>query len=326
MGISAATADALAHYEIRPQAGELGIPDWGAVFCQESPLWVEVGYGNGDWLTWAAAEYPDRSFLGMESSQACTQRAARRLQLAGIEQVRLLRGDARTLLRELFGGGQLAGVVMQFPMPWPKARHAKHRVSSPSFAATLADVLQPNGEFELVTDQAWYAAETREAFASNPAFAIAEDCENPADRPFRTRYELRWLEAGRSIYRLRFRLLQPSPSPRVFLPSTEMDSAVLKKTPTAPQLNRLLGTKFTGDGWVAELQDLLVGERDFLLRAVAADGAFSQRFFLRIRCRQDGSALLRADDIARPYFTKGVHGLIAQTAACLESRAVGEAS
>ncbi|MFK5955130.1 MAG: tRNA (guanosine(46)-N7)-methyltransferase TrmB [Planctomycetota bacterium] len=294
---------ALERYLIHPQ--ELSLPlDPKTVFGREAPLRVEVGFGGGEYLVWWAQQHPECNFFGIEQPADCIFRAARLLENAGVENVRLIRGDARYLLRELFAPGSLEHVLMQFPMPWPKDKHAKHRVSSPDFAHTLADVLQPKAVFELVTDQDWYAFEADRFFEANPSFSKEVLQEDP-ERPFRTRYESKWLEEGRSIYRLLVQLQEPKAAPRL-IPSEEMDTYALNSGFDADALQALKGRRFKQGDSVAEIKEILQAEDGWVLRTVASDSSFSQMFHLRIRNKADGRCLLKVDQVPRPYYTDAV--------------------
>ena len=128
----------LERYELAASEQDAFPLDWPTVFGRKAPLAVEIGYGGGEYLAWWAANRPEWDFVGIELPPESVMRAAPQFAAQGLSNVRLLRGDARYLLRELFGTGTLERVLMQFPMPWPKEKHAKHRVYSPDFAASLA--------------------------------------------------------------------------------------------------------------------------------------------------------------------------------------------
>jgi len=315
------SASALERYLIHPQ--ELNLPLNGSdIFGREAPLRVEVGFGGGEYLVWWAQQFPQRNFFGIEQPADCIFRAARLLEQAGIDNVRLIRGDARYLLRELFAAGSLEHVLMQFPMPWPKDKHAKHRVSSPDFANTLADVLQPQAVFELVTDQDWYALEADRFFDANPSFSKEMLQEDP-DRPFRTRYETKWLQEGRSIYRLLVQLQEPKTAPRL-IPAEAMDTYALNPSFDVAALQALKGRRFKDGDSVAEIKEVLQAEDGWVLRTVASDSSFSQMFYLRIRNKADGRCLLKVDQVPRPYYTEAVRYSLIAVREALDEAAAGE--
>lgn len=278
--------------------------DWQRVFGRSAPLAVEIGYGGGEYLCWWAQEKPEMDFVGIELPQDCVLRAVPQFAAAQLSNVRLLRGDARYLLRELFAPGSLERVLMQFPMPWPKDKHAKHRVYSPEFAATLADVLRPGGEFELVTDQEWYVRETEAVLGAFGPFSIVSSETGPV-RSFHTRYERKWEEMGRETFRVVVRLEQPATAPRRIL-RDEMKVMHLPQSPGEAAMRALAGRRADSGECVYEVKEVFHGEDGWFLYMVASDESFAQHYFVRLSTKKDGRVLLRIHGRPRPYYTPAV--------------------
>jgi tRNA (guanine-N7-)-methyltransferase len=294
---------ALRDYLLSPQNGDLPLNPEG-IFGRRAPLAVEIGFGGGEYLDWWAGQQPDWDFIGIELPLDCIFRAARRFESSKRTNVRLVHGDARYLLRELFAAGSLRHVLMQFPMPWPKDKHAKHRVSSPGFAATLADVLEQGCSFELVTDQGWYAAETEAHLSANPSFVVTPVEVNP-ERAFRTRYETKWLQEGRQIFRLLVTLKTPQAAPRS-LKIKKMETLHVNNAPSAEVVEALAGQRFEHGFGVGQVKEVFRSQDGWVVRVLAADDAFSQLFHARILTKKDGRCLLRIDEVPRPYYTAAV--------------------
>ena len=77
-------------------------------------------FGNGEYTVRYAALHPDTFFVGMEVSPACVLRCAKRS--VGLDNLRLVRTDARYMMKELFADSSLDKIYMNFPCPWPKKR------------------------------------------------------------------------------------------------------------------------------------------------------------------------------------------------------------
>ena len=291
--------------------------DWSARFGRTAPLGVELGFGNGEYLAWWAEQEPAWNLVGFEKPLESLARASRLLDRAARQHVRLVRGDARYLLRELFPPASVDRVIMQFPMPWPKDRHAKHRVSGPRFAATLAHVLAPGASFELVTDQDWFAGEVKDSLDALGCFRLSPTVADPA-RPFRTRYERRWLAEGRRIHRFGAELTEHRPAETVSL-AAAMTTVPLSSMPGSAELRGVQGRRFRSGSEIAEVKEVFLGERDALLKVVSSDDGFSQLFFLRVVARPDGSGLLKVEEHPRPYHTRAVRFLVLQVGAALGS-------
>ena len=70
---------------------------------------------------------------------------------AAPENLHFLSMDAREL-PEVFAEGEVDGIYLNFSDPWPKARHAKRRLTSRDFLGIYERVLAPGGVVEFKTD------------------------------------------------------------------------------------------------------------------------------------------------------------------------------
>ena len=184
--------------------------DWAAVFGRQARLEIEIGFGNGDFLTQRAQEHPDTDFIGLELEWASVQRALRRLHRAGLRNVRLLQIDARIALERLVSPQSAARIYTLFPCPWPKERHAKHRIFGHVFLKLLNSRLQPGGAAQLVTDHQPYADWVLEQAADT---GFETQCA-PIPPTYRTKYEQKWLDNGQEeFYDVRFRKQRHQPIP-----------------------------------------------------------------------------------------------------------------
>lgn len=166
---------------------------------------LEIGFGNGEYTVNYAKLNPDIMLYGFEMSYSCVLSCARRAD--GVENLKIFRADAQTLLNIIFENNFLDKIYMNFPCPWPKRRHASKRVIAGSFAENFLRVLKLGGLFELVTDDRDYADQTRENFIKHEALNLKSFEINP-DRPVKTKYERKWLALGKDIYRLIFEKVQ----------------------------------------------------------------------------------------------------------------------
>jgi len=96
-----------------------------------------------------------------------------------------------------------------FPDPWPKRRHVKRRLISPSFTDRLARVMAPGAELRIGTDIADYARTILLAVLANPNFewpvrAASDWRDRPGDWP-ETRYEAKAHKVGRACSYFRFK-------------------------------------------------------------------------------------------------------------------------
>lgn len=179
-------------------SGETPAPiDPVALFGDDRPVWLEIGFGGGEHLAAQAEAHPDIGLIGCEPFVNGVAMALGRLAASGVRNVRLHPGDARDLIDQL-PDGSISRVFLLYPDPWPKARHHRRRFASVENLAALHRIMQPGAEVQLATDVPDYADHARDAVAEAPGFALLD--RDPA-QPFPgwpgTRYEAKALVAGR---------------------------------------------------------------------------------------------------------------------------------
>jgi tRNA (guanine-N7-)-methyltransferase len=173
----------------------------GALFpVPVEEVWLEVGFGGGEHLIHQARCNPGVGLIGCEPFEDGVIKTLTAIEEGQLGNVRLHPDDVRPLLRAL-PAASLSKVFILFPDPWPKARHAKRRLVSPSLLDALAGVMGSGAELRIATDIDAYARTVLEAALPHHAFrwtaTAAADWRTPwADWPG-TRYEAKALREGR---------------------------------------------------------------------------------------------------------------------------------
>ncbi len=177
-----------------------------ALFGREAPVWLEIGFGNGEALRHMAGQHPEIDFLGIEVHRPGVGRLMNALAEDGLTNVRVLRADAAEIVRERIPDAALDRVLVFFPDPWPKKRHHKRRLIQPAFLDALARVLRPGGQLHLATDWPDYAEHMRTVVDGHPAFEHtgADEHQRPAYRPA-THFEERGERKGHPVRDLLYR-------------------------------------------------------------------------------------------------------------------------
>ena len=124
---------------------------WADCFGRDAPLHVEVGSGNGFFLSGMAMRHPDRNWLGIEIRYKRVVLCARKIQAAGALHARIARYDA-WWLDDLFGPASIDGLYVNHPDPWIKVTNARKRLMSRYFAEFASMVLKPGAELRLKSD------------------------------------------------------------------------------------------------------------------------------------------------------------------------------
>ncbi|MDR1049083.1 MAG: tRNA (guanosine(46)-N7)-methyltransferase TrmB [Synergistaceae bacterium] len=300
---------------------------------------LEIGFGNGEFTARYAAARTDTLVIGLEVSPACIERCIRRMK--GLSNLKVICADARFMMKELFADASLDRVVMNFPCPWPKTRHARRRVANRDFADDLAAVLKTGGVFELVTDVDGYAADARRVLGEHEALTAAECETNPA-RPVTTKYERKWLEMGRNITRLLVTKTKPFTVGRktwqFYERNQETEEGEEHKESREERMHVRTGRPLPDGGldflvgasgargearWVFKKYYAAASDagRTYLVETVSADDGFEQRYYLK--ATGDGSALVKLDGTSRVYLTPAVRCAVEDLARRLTEYNIG---
>src|SRR5579863_4931818 len=122
------------------------------LFGREAPLEIEIGAGRGDFILERAAKAPERNFLAVELAATIAQLMAVRAGRSGLNNLKVARMDARTLVNLMLPEASVDAFHIYFPDPWPKERQLKHRLFSEGFAASLKRRLRPHAPLFVATD------------------------------------------------------------------------------------------------------------------------------------------------------------------------------
>jgi tRNA (guanine-N7-)-methyltransferase len=176
-------------------AGQVDLAEW---FGRKAPTVLEIGSGMGDATAQLALADPDVDHLAAEVYPAGLGQLMLWVERYGLDNVRLLHGDALDFLRDHLAPESLAGVRIYFPDPWPKKRHHKRRLITAPFVSLVASRLQPGGTLHLATDWADYADQMLAICTAEPSLAneYADWAPRPEWRPI-TKFESRAQADGR---------------------------------------------------------------------------------------------------------------------------------
>ena len=189
------------------------------VFGREAPLIVEVGCGNGEQITHAAALHPENNYLGFEvwlpGVAKIVSSAVRNYD--GLPNLKVADVDALQALPILLGEATVHEMWTFFADPWPKTRHHTRRLVAPEFAAIVARLLEDGGQWRLATDWDDYAWQQRDVVEStlglsNPHVGQRPDANDPQgqrggfaprfDGRVVTAFERRAAREGRDVHDL----------------------------------------------------------------------------------------------------------------------------
>ena len=128
--------------------------NWNHVFGNEKPIQIEIGMGKGQFILNMAKAHPEINFIGIERYSSVLLRALEKYdteEFEMLENIRFICMDAREI-EYVFAPAEVDKIFLNFSDPWPKARHAKRRLTSTEFLARYEKVLVESGRVEFKTD------------------------------------------------------------------------------------------------------------------------------------------------------------------------------
>ncbi len=163
------------------------------------PLHLEIGPGNGAFIMQLCQNHPEQHFVAVEKKHKRFQIVYRRAEQLKINNLTVIKGDARVVLQTLLKGLLFQAIYILFPDPWPKRAHAKHRLIKPYFVEFLKSFLNQTGILYFATDETNYAEESLKYFSQSQEFHI-----QAFDSLFPTYFEQKWKRLGRKIHYFSF--------------------------------------------------------------------------------------------------------------------------
>ena len=148
------------------------------VFQNTDPLHIEIGMGKGQFLLTLALQNPSVNYIGIERYSSVLLRPVEKLasmQAAGEavpSNLRFICMDAADI-SQVFAPGEVDRIYLNFSDPWPKARHARRRLTSLEYLARYDEILSPNGQVEFKTDNRALFDFSLEQIEASPAWTLA---------------------------------------------------------------------------------------------------------------------------------------------------------
>jgi len=191
------------------RAEELPTPiDWSALFDNDNPLALEIGCGIGDFIVKTATDHPDLNFIAIDFYNKGCWKTCRRIDRAGLKNVRVLRVEARRFIADLITKESLAAVYINCPDPWPKKKHRKRRLVNRQFIEFLRDYMAPDAEFYFSTDFDDYGTGVAEMLAGLEGFInrLAPDLyRHELEEYHLSKYMNKFMAEGKRIYFIHYR-------------------------------------------------------------------------------------------------------------------------
>jgi len=167
------------------------------------PVWLEIGFGGGEHMVHMAARHPQAALIGADPFVNGIAMLLGRIRTAGATNLAVFPGDVRDLF-DVLPDASISRVFLNYPDPWPKARHHRRRFVTPGYLDPLFRVMAPGASLRIATDIPDYVRQARAELPKAGFHPVSQ----PDDRPWEdwpsTRYEQKALREGRRPHYLTF--------------------------------------------------------------------------------------------------------------------------
>lgn len=176
---------------------------WNEVFKNENQINVEVGCGKGDFIIGMAEAFPNINFIAIEKFESVLIRALDKALQKELPNLKLINADALGI-KDIFAESEVSTIYLNFSDPWPKTRHAKRRLTAPSFLNSYKTILKNDGEIIQKTDNIILFEYSIESLTENrwTLYDISYDLHSLNEFNIETEYEKKKSLLG-PIYRLK---------------------------------------------------------------------------------------------------------------------------
>ncbi|MCT2535029.1 tRNA (guanosine(46)-N7)-methyltransferase TrmB [Aquibacillus koreensis] len=180
---------------------------WEDVFNNNNPVHLEIGTGKGQFIVGMSEQNNDINFIGIELAKSILVSAVQKVLDSNQKNIRLINEDANNLT-ELFGENEVDKIYLNFSDPWPKARHAKRRLTYKSFLDQYRHILKDDGELVLKTDNRGLFEYSLVSFSQyglilDEVLLDLHEVNDPTN--VMTEYEEKFSNKGQNIYRCKAR-------------------------------------------------------------------------------------------------------------------------
>jgi tRNA (guanine-N7-)-methyltransferase len=113
---------------------------------------LELGGGWGEFALEYAKTNQDTLYVALDKKKYRIKKSVKEQLQKNIPNVRWMVCNLEWIFNGLFTKQSIDKIIINFPDPWPKNRHLKHRFVGPELIDELSRVTKPGGSLEFATD------------------------------------------------------------------------------------------------------------------------------------------------------------------------------
>ena len=134
-------------------------------FKNNNPLYLDIGFGNGESLIHIAKMHPEINFIGMEVHAPGVGHLLLNIEKYQLTNIKIYQFDGVEVLKDCFTENIIDAIHIYFPDPWHKKRHHKRRLIQTEFIQLISAKLKNQARLHIATDWQEYALHIQEVFA-----------------------------------------------------------------------------------------------------------------------------------------------------------------
>ncbi|NNM43915.1 MAG: tRNA (guanosine(46)-N7)-methyltransferase TrmB [Chlamydiae bacterium] len=178
------------------------------LFGNTNEVLIEYCSGNGSWIAEKAMQNPDKNWIAVEKKFERVAKIWAKSKNMNLKNFLIVCGDAIEFTKYYLTPQHIIhSAYVNFPDPWPKEKHAKHRLLQGEFLVELSRVIIKGGTVTVVTDDDVYRDQVCDEMLKTP------DWYSAFCYPFFTKqwpgygssyFEELWRAKGKEIFYLQF--------------------------------------------------------------------------------------------------------------------------
>lgn len=184
---------------------------WSELFGNDHPIHVEFGMGKGQFISQMSHKHQNINFIGVDMYDELIRRGTEKAAAAWAEEgvdtppnLKLALANVE-YAEEVFAPGELEVIYLNFSDPWPKAKHARRRLTHPRFLDKYKQLLNEKGQLNLKTDSRTLFEFSLNSFADfglqMTNISLDLHREGSPDWNVMTEYESKFVNQGVNIHR-----------------------------------------------------------------------------------------------------------------------------
>ncbi len=166
-------------------------------------IWVEIGSGNGEFITELAQRKKNDFFIASEIKFKRVYKTLRKIYRNNTDNVLIVHGAGDILTEFFIKDNTVKNFILNFPDPWFKKRHKKRRVINSYFYKVMHDKLKESGNIFIATDYKEYADIIKDDAQKLNIFNHADFTDKWLYKDIFTKFEKSFINQGKTIYYLR---------------------------------------------------------------------------------------------------------------------------